>query len=138
MADEPLVPEFTLPDWGTEGAPPEPTVPDDADDAAGSEVAVDGEPIEISVERPVLVTSGDLPPKWIVDTVHGLVTGHAKSDKDDPAEAAEAASVKAVAAVTERAAELGANAVTNLTLSVSGRKSKVVVTAWGTAVSFSR
>lgn len=134
MADEPLVPEFTLPDWGTEGAPPEPTVPDDAEADAG----VESEPIEISVERPILITAGALPPNWRVDTVHGLVTGHAKSDKDDPADATEAACTKAVAAVSARAAEMGANAVTDLALSVSGRKSKVVATAWGTAVTFSR
>jgi uncharacterized protein YbjQ (UPF0145 family) len=132
MADESPVPEFTLPDWGTEGAPPEPTVPDDA------EIAADGEQIEISVERPMLVTAGALPAAWKVHTVHGLVTGHAKSDKDDLSDAAESACTKAVAEVTERAAEMGANAVTDLALAVSGRKSKVVVTAWGTAVSFSR
>ena len=132
MVEEPLVPEFTLPDWGTGGAPPEPAVSDDADDAVAAE------PIEISVERPILVTSGPLPPSWKVDTVHGLVTGHAKSDKDDPADAAEAACAKAVSAMTARAAELEANAVTDVALSVSGRKSKVVATAWGTAVSFSR
>lgn len=132
MADEPPVPEFTLPDWGTEGAPPEPTVPDDADDAA------DDDPIEISVERPILVTAGPLPPAWKVHTVHGLVTGHAKSDKDDASDAAESACAKAVAALTERAGELGANAVTDLAMSVSGRKSKSVATVWGTAVTFSR
>ena len=132
MAEEPLVPAFTLPDWGTEGAPPEPTVPDEAEDEVGSE------PIEISVERPILVTSGPLPSSWKVHTVHGLVTGHAKSDRDDTADAAESACGRAVEAVTERAAALGANAVTDLALSVSGRKSKVTATAWGTAVSFSR
>jgi uncharacterized protein YbjQ (UPF0145 family) len=132
MADEPPVPEFTLPDWGTDGAPPEPAVPDDAPDDA------DSEPIEISVERPILVTAGALPPTWKVHTVHGLVTGHARSDKDDASDPADSACEEAVAAVTERAAELGANAVTDLALSVSWRKSKVVVTAWGTAVSFSR
>lgn len=129
MADEPLVPEFTLPDWGTEGAPPEPSVPDDPDDA---------EPIEISVERPILVTSGALPTNWKVNTVHGLVTGHARSDKDDLSDAAETACMKAVAAVKARANDLGANAVTDLALSVTGSKSKIIVTAWGTAVSFSR
>ena len=132
MAEEPLVPAFTLPDWGTEGAPPEPAVPDEAEDGVGPE------PIEISVERPILVTSGALPPSWKVHTVHGLVTGHAKGDKDETSDAAESACTKAIAAVTERAAALGANAVTDLALSVSGRKSNVIVTAWGTAVSFSR
>ena len=132
MADEPPVPEFTLPDWGTEGAPPEPTVPDDA------EAGVGAEPIEISVERPILVTAGSLPSNWKVHTVHGLVTGHAKSDKDDSADAAESACTKAVAEVTERAAEMGANAVIDLAISVSGRKSKTVATVWGTAVRFSR
>lgn len=132
MADEPLVPEFTLPDWGTEGAPPEPTVPDDAAEGGDSEL------IEISVERPILVTAGALPPSWKVHTVHGLVTGHAMSAEDDSFDATETASEKAVTAMTERAADLGANAVTDLALAVSGRKSKVIVTAWGTAVSFSR
>ncbi len=132
MADEPPVPEFTLPDWGTEGAPPEPVVPDDAAEDGDSEL------IEISVERPILVTAGALPPSWKVHTVHGLVTGHAKSDKDDASDATESACTKALAAMTERAAELGANAVTDLALSVSGRKSQVIVTAWGTAVTFTR
>ena len=132
MADEPSVPEFTLPDWGTDGAPPEPTVPDDVSEGVGAE------PIEISVERPILVSAGGLPPAWRVHTVHGLVTGHAKSDKDDPADAAESACTKAVSEVTERAAEMGANGVIDLAMSVSGRKSKTVATVWGTAVTFSR
>ena len=132
MAEDTSLPEFTLPEWGTDGAPPEPAVDGDAthDGAA--------EPIEISVERPLLVVAGALPPAWKVHTVHGLVTGHAKSDKEHSATATQAACTKAVAEVTERAAELGANAVTDLAFSVSGRKTNVVVTAWGTAVSFSR
>lgn len=130
MSDEPAVPEFTLPDWGTDGAPPPPPVENDPD------LEFDG--VEIEVERPVVLSAGPLPARWDVHTVHGLVTAHGKSDKDDQADAVSNATTKAVAALRAAAAELGANAVTHVALTVSGRKSKTVVTAWGTAVTFSR
>lgn len=132
MPDESVVPEFSLPDWGTEGAPPEPSVPADADSDA------DLESIEIAIERPMLLTSGALPSRWNVRTVHGLVTGFGKSEKDDHLDAVESATAKALDDLSEKAQAMGANAVVDVDVAVSGRKSKVVVTAWGTAVSFSR
>lgn len=132
MSDEPLVPEFTLPDWGTEGAPPPPPVEPDL------ELDDSGESIEIEVERPVLVTAGQLPDRWEIKTVHGLVTAHGKSDKDEPADSVSSATAKAVSALRDAASDMGANAVTDVSIAVSGRKSKTVVTVWGTAVSFSR
>ena len=129
MAEDPPVPEFTLPDWGTDGAPPEPSVPDDVETV---------EQIEISVERPMLITAGGLPADWKVHTIHGLVTGHAKSDRDDLADASESACAKAAQQVSERAARLGANGVIDVSFTIAARKSKIVATAWGTAVSFSR
>lgn len=131
MSDESTVPEFRLPDWGTDGAPPEPAVPDDPP-------PVHEDPIEISVEHPMVVTAGPLPNRWDVQTVHGLVIGHGKSDKDSHLDAVESAALAAIAQLEAQGAERGANAVIDTTLTVSARKSKVVVTAWGTAVSFSR
>jgi hypothetical protein len=131
MPDEPNVPEFTLPDWGTEGAPPAPAVPDDVAPTAP-------EQIEITVEPSILLLAGPLPDRWRVHTVHGLVTSHGWSDEDEGADALEAATSEALAALEERASTIGANAVTDVSVAVSGRKSKVVVTTWGTAVSFSR
>lgn len=132
MTDEPAVPEFTLPDWGTEGAPPPPPVEPDP------EPNTENDAIEIEVERPVLVTAGQLPARWDIHTVHGLVTAHGKSDKDDPTDSISTATAKAVSALRDAASNMGANAVTDVSISVSGRKSKTVVTVWGTAVSFSR
>ena len=132
MPEDQTVPEFNLPDWGTEGAPPEPAVPDE-----GTDEAVPDQ-IEISVERSILLTAGPLPPRWEVRTVHGLVTGHAKSDKDDHVAAVESATSKAMAELSRRAVEMGANAVTDVTVTTTGRKSRVVATVWGTAISFSR
>lgn len=130
MSDEPVVPEFTLPDWGTEGAPSPPPVEPDPE--------LDDDAIEIEVERPVLVTAGQLPARWDIHTVHGLVTAHGKSEKDDPTDSVSNATAKAVSALRDAASAMGANAVTDVSITVSGRKSKTVVTAWGTAVSFSR
>lgn len=129
MPDEPAVPEFTLPEWGTEGAPPPPPVPIEEPVDPG---------IEIAVERPIVVVAGQLPAGWDVHTVHGLVTAHARSDKDETHDAAASATSKAVSALRDAAAEVGANAVTDVSLTVSHRKSRTVVTAWGTAVAFSR
>ncbi|MEX2278694.1 MAG: heavy metal-binding domain-containing protein [Acidimicrobiia bacterium] len=130
MPDESAVPEFSLPDWGTEGAPPEPSVPADAD--------ADADLVEIAVERPMLLVAGALPSRWNVRTVHGLVTAFGKSEKDDHLDAVESATAKALDDLSEKAQAMGANAVVDVDVAVSGRKSKVVVTAWGTAVSFSR
>ena len=132
MPDEPTVPEFTLPDWGTEGAPPEPTVPDEPDGPHASPK------IEISVERPLLVTAGPLPARWDVTTIHGLVTGFGKSDKEDHLDAVQAATAKAVDDLRDQAGRLGATGVIEVSLTVSGRKARTVVIAAGTAVSFSR
>jgi hypothetical protein len=132
MPDEPTVPEFTLPDWGTEGAPPAPDVPiDEAPEAQSEE-------IEITVETSILLLAGPLPDRWQVHTVHGIVTSHGRGDKDDHVDAVESATSKALAGLEDRALAIGANAVTDVSLTVSGRKAKVVVTTWGTAVSFSR
>ncbi len=133
MPDESLLPEFHLPDWGTEGAPPEPAV---AEDEAFAPVATSE--IEISVERSMLLTSGPLPLRWQVETIHGVVVGHGKSDKDDPATAVEAATSKALRALEAAAHERNATAVTDVGLVTTKHKGNVVVTAIGTAVEFSR
>ncbi len=130
MSDEPLVPEFTLPDWGTEGAPPPPPVQPDPE--------LDDDAIEIEVERPVLVTAGHLPDRWEVQTVHGLVAAHGKSDKDDPTDSVSSATAKAMSALRDAASDMGANAVTDVSITVCGRESTTVVTVWGTAVSVCR
>lgn len=132
MPDESVVPEFSLPDWGTEGAPPEPSVAADTDPDA------DLDAIEIAVERPMLLVAGALPSRWNVRTMHGLVTAFGKSEKEDHQDAVESATSKALDDLSENARAMGANAVVEIDIAVSSRKSKTVVTAWGTAVSFSR
>jgi hypothetical protein len=130
MSDDPSVPEFSLPDWGTEGAPPPPPIADEGMD--------DPAQIEISVERPMLVVAGPLPDRWKAHTLHGLVFATAKSDKDDRATAVESAIDKALGTLRERASALEANAVTDVKIEVEEKKSRVRVIVWGTAVSFSR
>lgn len=132
MSDESAVPEFSLPDWGTEGAPPEPSVAaDDVPDA-------DLDAIEIAVERPILLVAGALPSRWNVRTVHGLVAAFGRSEKDDHLDAVESATAKALDDLSKKAQAMGANAVVDIDIATSSRKSKIVVSAWGTAVSFSR
>jgi uncharacterized protein YbjQ (UPF0145 family) len=128
MADEPTLPEFNLPEWGTEGAPPAPIVDDDRP----------RDEIEIAVEHPVVLTAGALPPGWEVRTLHGVVSAHAKSEKDDTVKALDTATARCLGDLQERAGSLGANAVIDVAIDVAERKSRVIVTAWGTAVSFSR
>jgi hypothetical protein len=136
MPDESPLPEFHLPDWGTEGAPPEPAVGED--DAFQAVVASKPDEIEISVERSMLLTSGSLPLRWQVETIHGVVVGHGKSDKADPATAVETATSKALQALEDAAQERNATAVTDVGLVTTKHKGSVVVTAIGTAVEFSR
>ncbi len=133
MPDESPLPEFHLPDWGTDGAPPEPAVGDD--DAIESVAASE---IEISVERSMLLTSGPLPIRWQVETIHGVVVGHGKSEKADLETAVEAATSKALQALEAAAQERNATAVTDVGLVTTKHKGSVVVTAIGTAVEFSR
>jgi hypothetical protein len=133
MPDEPTVPEFHLPDWGTEGAPPIPAVPPDE----GPPPREDRDEVEISVERSMLLTTGPLPLRWQIDTVHGLVTAHGQGDEDDFEIAVRAATDKALADLQEAARGMDASAVTDIRLTATAKKSKVVVTATGTAVSFS-
>ena len=133
MPDESPLPEFHLPDWGTDGAPPEPAV--DEDDVFESVAASE---IEISVERSLLLTSGPLPLRWQVETIHGVVVGHGKSDKADLEAAVEAATSKALQSLEDAAQERNATAVTDVGLVTTKNKGSVVVTAIGTAVEFSR
>jgi len=134
MSDEHAVPEFTLPDWGHDGAPPEPPAHSEHTGADASP----SDPLEIHVEHPPLLTTTTLPDRWTVETVHGLVTGHGSSEADDPAAAAAKAGASAIEALEEAARELGANAVTGIGLNAFSRKGVVVVTAAGTAVRLSR
>jgi uncharacterized protein YbjQ (UPF0145 family) len=136
MPDESPLPEFHLPDWGTDGAPPEPTVGDD--DTVPPVTTAKSEEIEISVERSMLLTAGPLPLRWQVETIHGVVVGHGKSDKSDLASAVEAATSKALQALEKAAEDRNATAVTDVELVTSLHKGTVVVTAIGTAVEFSR
>ncbi len=134
MSDEPSVPEFRLPEWGTEGAPPAPDVPADGDLPPRE----DGDEVQISVERSVLLTTGPLPLRWQIDTVHGLVVSHGKSDRDDLEEAVATATEAALAGLADAARDHSATGVVDIRLVTTTRKSKVVVTATGTAVGFSR
>lgn len=128
MSDE--HPEFTLPDWGTDGAPPEP--PADTTDRADAEVE-----LEIRVEAQVLLSTLALPDRWAVGTIHGLVSATARSKDDDPADAQSKATAKALRRLTEAARRLGANAVVGTRLTATRQKGVAVVTAYGTAVEVS-
>lgn len=130
------IPEFELPEWGTEGAPPHPPFPDDP--GADTEVAGETREIAIEVEYDVTVTTTSLPQGWRITEVLGLVTGEASSDKDDPAKAAAKAKGKAVETATEAARALGANAITGLRLEMTSAKGAIAVIAYGTAVRFDR
>lgn len=133
MPDESLLPEFHLPDWGTDGAPPEPVVGEDESVAA----VVESE-IEIFSKRSMLLTSGPLPVRWQVETIHGVVVGHGTSAKTDLATAVGAATSKALQSLEDAAQERNATAVTDIGLVTTKHKGSVVVTAIGTAVEFSR
>lgn len=137
MPDDSPLPEFHLPDWGTEGAPPEPAVTEEDPAVVGRAHAADQE-VAITVERPVLLTAGSPPIPWQVETVHGLLIGHGESDDDDLTAAVEAGTARALAALEQAAAGLDASAVTDVRLVTTTRKGKVVVTATGTAVDLSR
>lgn len=129
MSDE--HPEFTLPDWGTDGAPPEP--------ATDTSVADGGEDreLEIRVERQTLVTTTALPSRWTVQSIHGLVATSGRSKDTDPERAQAKAVAKALEALEGEAAELGADAVVGVRLAVTRNKGVVVATAYGTAVGVS-
>lgn len=134
MSDEHAVPEFTLPDWGSDGAPPEPPVTEEIErppsDGPGD--------VAIVLERAPLVTTIPLPSAWPIETIHGLVTAHGHSDDADLTSAAADATAAAVEALQDAASDLGANAVVGVGLSSILRKGVVVVTAVGTAVRVSR
>jgi uncharacterized protein YbjQ (UPF0145 family) len=127
MSDDPAVPEFRLPAWGTEGAPPPPVLEGDFEAE-----------IEIRVEAPVIVVTTALPDRWTTETIHGVVTGQGASDEGDPAAAIETATALALSALETAAGDRGANAVTGVRLTTTRKKSTVAVLAYGTAVTFSR
>ena len=129
MSDE--HPEFTLPDWGTDGAPPEPTT----EEPSGT--ASDDRELEIRVERQTLVTTTPLPGRWTVQSIHGLVSTSGRSKDADPERAQSKAVAKALEALEVEAAEIGADAVVGVRLAVTRGKGVVVATAYGTAVEVS-
>lgn len=137
MPDEAVVPEFTLPDWGEDGAPPEPAVGDD-DIATPPLEPPAGPEIEILVETPVLTTTASLPDRWEISALHGVISAHGKSEKPDLPDAVASATAKAADHLIEEAQRVGANAVMGIRYTTATRKSVVVVTAYGTAVTVTR
>lgn len=125
MTDETQPPEFSLPEWGIDGAP---TVAD----VSGGE-----QPGTSRLSRNgVAVLSTDLPAGFVVGRVIGLVTASASASlkDEDVVHAIDAATVRAIDGLTR---DTTADAVIGVRLVSTVRKDTVVVTAYGTAVTIS-
>jgi uncharacterized protein YbjQ (UPF0145 family) len=131
------IPEFALPDWGTEGAPPPPAL--EAEDGP-PEASIPAREITLEVETtPVLSTAG-LPAGWTVTETVDLVwaVGSAKEDETATATATELAIDRALDNLRVEAARRTADAIVEVRLEPIGRKRTVTVIAYGTAVRTSR
>ena len=119
MSDE-ASPEFSLPEWGTEGAPTVGDRPAPADGWSG-----------------VALLTTDLPDGFVVGRVLGVVTGSgsASLDGDGDTVAADGATAAALGRLVANAA--GADAIVGIRISTVTRKDTLVVVAYGTAVTVS-
>lgn len=126
----PEIPEFALPDWGTEGAPPPPAL--GAEDGP-SEESTPAREITLEVETAPILSTGGLPSGWTITEVLDIVTGVGFAGKDDPAATAERAVTTAIGDLRSSATGLGADAVVDVRLAMIGTKA-LTVTAYGTAV----
>ena len=132
MQDEP--PEsFDLPDWGTEGAPPEPAT-DAADEGEPPPGGID---VHLEVEPELLQSTIDLPGSYRIRSVIGLVSAEGTASVADGTtlqSATGAARSAALDRLTSEAETIGATAVAGIRLSVAVRLNDVVVLAYGTAL----
>ncbi len=124
------IPEFALPEWGTEGAPPPPAI---GTDDAQSATTLPTREISLEVETAPLLSTAGLPTGWTMIDVLDLVWGVGSAERDDPASAAEHAVNMAIKSLRTSAAGLGADAVVEVRLAMTGKKA-LTATAYGTAV----
>lgn len=133
MSDEHPEP-FDLPDWGTDGAPPEPAT----DDAEELEPARPEElDVLLDVRQELLLSTVGAPPANRVRTVLGLVASEGSASISDGGTlqaATGSARSAALDRLTSDAEAMGATAVVGMRLTVAVRLNEVVVTAYGTAV----
>ncbi len=117
MDEETTAPEFSLPEWGTAGAP------------------VVGNVDRPSMDGTPLSTTG-LPDGFVIARVLGVMSASSSATvtPEDPADAQDAASSEAVERLAGVGAEAGADAVIGVRLVTTTRKDWVTVTAYGTGV----
>lgn len=124
---------FDLPDWGTEGAPPEPAT----DAADESETPPEGIDVHLKVESELLQSTTDLPGSYRIRSVIGLVSAEGSASVEDGTtlqSATGAARSAALDRLTSEAETIGATAIIGIRLSISVRLNDVVVVAYGTAL----
>jgi uncharacterized protein YbjQ (UPF0145 family) len=123
------IPEFELPDWGTEGAPPAP--PSEPGD---SPVRPPAREIALEVEPEIVLSTAGLVSGWATAHVLDIATGVGFADKDDPVRSTAKATSRAFDALRQAARAMEADAVVEVRLSIIAKKAGVTVTAYGTAV----
>lgn len=124
---------FDLPDWGTEGAPPEPAT----DGAETGEAPPAGIDVHLDVESELLQSTTDLPGSYRIRSVVGLVSAEGAASVADGTtlqSATGAARSAALDRLTSEAETIGATAVVGIRLSIAVRLNDVVVVAYGTAL----
>lgn len=127
------IPEFELPDWGTDGAPPAPS----AEPGDSSERPTARE-IALEVEPEIVLSTAGLVSRWATAHVIDIATGVGFADKDDPVRSTAKATSRAFDALRQAARAMDADAVVEVRLSTVAKKGGVTVTAYGTAVRESR
>ncbi len=124
---------FNLPEWGTDGAPPEPvTAPSEPGDDSPGEAH-----LMIDVEPELIESTVALPDQYRVRAVIGLVAAEGAASVSDGMtlqSATGAARSAALDRLTSEAKTLGATAVAGIRLSVAVRLNDVVVVVYGTAL----
>lgn len=128
---------FDLPEWGTEGAPPEPAT--DAADAG--EALPEGIDVHLEVEAELLQSTIGLPAPYRVRSVIGLVSAEGTASIVDGTtlqSATGAARSAALDRLTSEAETIGATAVAGIRLTIAVRLNDVVVVAYGTALDAAR
>jgi uncharacterized protein YbjQ (UPF0145 family) len=131
----PEIPEFALPDWGTEGAPPPPAL--GAEDGP-SEESTPAREITLEVETSTVLSTAGLPTGWTVTETLDLVWAVGSAKEDEQATATEQAIDRALDGLRAEADRRKADAVVEVRLVPGGRKRTVTVIAYGTAVRTSR
>ena len=133
MSDEHPEP-FDLPDWVTDGAPPEPATEDAEELEPARPEELD---VLLDVRQELLLSTVGAAPSHRVRTVLGLVASEGSASISDGGTlqaATGSARSAALDRLTSDAEAMGATAVVGMRLTVAVRLNEVVVTAYGTAV----